>query len=213
MVWQSLLRFFLLLHFVMASQLQLECPVRADDPQQNKLDTAPLANLKPLTIVDLDGGSHELSAADAEQRYSVVLFTNTDCPIANAYHPELSRLHEKFSDHGFDMLMVYADTKLTKEAAKEHQQEYSIKWSIALDPQQKVARYLSATTTPEVVVVDAKGKIRYRGRIDDRFAAYGKKRAEPTRRDLEIALQSLLMDQPIEVASTKPVGCRISYNQ
>ena len=54
----------------------------------------------------------------------------------------------------------------------------------------ELADRLKVERTPEVLVLDAKRAIRYRGRIDDQFAL-GVHRPSPTRRDLAVALEEL----------------------
>ena len=47
----------------------------------------------------------------------------------------------------------------------------------------------------------------YRGRIDDRYAAPGKLRAEPTARDLQAAIEAVLAGQKPASPQTEAVGC------
>jgi hypothetical protein len=72
----------------------------------------------------------------------------------------------------------------------------------------KAADAFGAKRTPEVFLLDAGRVIRYRGRIDDQYAA-GVRRAEPTRRDLQEALDELLAGEPISTAETDMDGCLI----
>jgi hypothetical protein len=50
--------------------------------------------------------------------------------------------------------------------------------------------------TPEVAVVGPGGALLYRGRIDDLWSDYGKRRQEPTTRDLRAALDAALAGRP-----------------
>ena len=52
-------------------------------------------------------------------------------------------------------------------------------------------------------------RLLYRGRIDDRVADFGKRRVEPTRRDLRLALDDILAGKPVQTRLTKAVGCYI----
>lgn len=68
----------------------------------------------------------------------------------------------------------------------------------------------AAKVTPSVVV-EIGGRVLYRGRIDDRAAAFGVMRPNgPTRADLRIALDEILAGKPVTVAETVAVGCAIS---
>ena len=57
-------------------------------------------------------------------------------------------------------------------------------------------------------VLDESRAVRYRGRIDDQYAI-GARRAEPTRRDLAVALKELLAGRDVSVPLTPSSGCRI----
>jgi hypothetical protein len=60
---------------------------------------------------------------------------------------------------------------------------------------------------PEVAVVGQDGKVLYRGRIDDMNIDYGKRRAEPTQRDLRNALDAILQGKAVPTPTTKVIGC------
>jgi hypothetical protein len=47
----------------------------------------------------------------------------------------------------------------------------------------------------------------YHGRIDNRYVDFGKSMPQPTRRDLEVALQRVVAGKPVQVASTPAIGC------
>lgn len=174
----------------------------------------PDAAIRPIpsefAFTDIDGGEHKLPCA-MEKRGLVLVFINTDCPIANAYHPTLRRLKEEFADAKFDFVMVHADADLKLEAARKHKSEYEITWPIVLDPGNRLARRVSAKVTPEAIVIDAKGEVLYRGRIDDRHQTYGRKRPEPTVNDLRDTLRAISQGKPVPTPETKPVGCVIRY--
>ena len=51
----------------------------------------------------------------------------------------------------------------------------------------------------------------YQGRIDDRYAGYGRKRTNTTSNELADALSAIASGQPIKKQKTKAVGCYISY--
>lgn len=66
-----------------------------------------------------------------------------------------------------------------------------------------------ATVTPEAVVVDRNGEIRYRGRIDNFYADLGKPRQQITQHDLADALNAVLAGKPVLHPETKALGCYI----
>ena len=66
------------------------------------------------------------------------------------------------------------------------------------------------TITPEAAVYDAKGRLTYRGRLDDRYSAIGIERAAATRHDLHDAIAATLAGTPIKDNRTQAVGCYIA---
>jgi hypothetical protein len=132
-----------------------------------------------------------------------------DCPIANGYMPELNRLHEEFAPRGVQFYLVHTDPEVTAEAARAHAKEYEIAFPVLLDAVHRFVRHAGATRTPEAALFSADGQLQYRGRIDDRYADYGKRRAEPSTRDLKTVLEQLLSGQTITTPRTSVVGCHI----
>jgi hypothetical protein len=63
--------------------------------------------------------------------------------------------------------------------------------------------------TPEATVISSKSEIAYRGRIDDRYIDFGKKRLAASRDDLRLALEELLAGESVAVRRTKAIGCFI----
>ena len=137
----------------------------------------------------------------------VLLFLMTDCPIANMFAPEIKRIITRYGAKGVQFAVVYADTKLNRESAKRHAQEYGLDCALILDPTHSLAKRAGASMSPEAVVISGKGSIVYRGRIDDRAADYGKIRTEPKHLDLRVTLDLVTQGKPVKVSRTKAVGC------
>jgi len=138
-----------------------------------------------------------------------LVFVLPDCPICNAYIPELNRLHEAFTSRGVGLFVVYVDPEITAERASAHAHEYDLRPVAALDAQHVWVKRAGATMAPEAVVFSPAGELLYRGRIDDQYAGPGKRRANVTSRDLRDALEAVLAGQPVPAARTEAVGCPI----
>ena len=65
--------------------------------------------------------------------------------------------------------------------------------------------------TPEAHLIDPKGNVRYRGRINDLYVDYGKRRHAATSNDLQDAIEALVRGNEIVTPTTKAVGCYIPY--
>jgi hypothetical protein len=84
---------------------------------------------------------------------------------------------------------------------------------VLLDPAHRLVKLAGATMTPQAVVVDAAGQALYRGRINDLYAALGKRRARPTSHDLRDALDAIAAGKAVHNAETKVIGCYIPEAQ
>ncbi|MEM9479985.1 MAG: redoxin domain-containing protein [Verrucomicrobiota bacterium] len=159
----------------------------------------------------VDGESHELFAEGEAAKVTVLIFTATDCPVANYFQPTIRRLHEAFAEKGVVFFQVYPDRDTDQESAKDHAKDYEITTTQVLDPSQSLAKRAGATKTPEAVVFNADGKAVYRGRIDDTYADLGKKRPKPKSHDLNDAIKVALSGKSSELVETEAVGCFIYF--
>jgi hypothetical protein len=141
----------------------------------------------------------------------VVFFLTHDCPISNYYAPEIRRLCERYADRGVACSLVYVDPSLTDAAALTHARTYHLdSYPVIADRDHRLVRAAGVEIAPEAVITTVDGRIRYRGRIDDRFVAWGESRRHPRTHDLRDALDALLAGKPVAQSETPPVGCSIS---
>ena len=159
-------------------------------------------------FLDVLGEKYRLPALD-DCKAVVLIFIGHDCPISNGYAQVVVRLCKESLPKKVAFCVVYADADITKDVARKHAEEYGYTCPAILDPEMKLARKVGATVKPEVAVLDPKGELLYRGRIDDLHTDFGKKRPQPTTRDLTDALDAVLAGKPVPVARTKAVGCYI----
>lgn len=159
-------------------------------------------------FTDLDGVSHApLDVGEAAAH--VLLFTTVDCPIANGYAPAIRELAAAYGPRGVRFFLVHVDPDVDPPQARRHAGEYGYELPILLDGQHELVRAMGATITPEAVVLGPGGSLVYRGRIDDWYAALGRKRSRPTTADLRDALDAVLAGRPVAVPRTEAVGCLI----
>ncbi len=162
-----------------------------------------------ISVKDVEGveGAAHRPLADAGQVATVLFFVMHDCPIANGYAPEISRIAEEYGKRNVRSFVIYAEDDLSPADAKKHAREYAFRCPALLDPAHSLARKAGATVSPEAAIFSAKGELLYRGRIDDRAIAPGKHRAEPRQRDLRTALDAILAGKPVPERFTKAIGC------
>lgn len=161
-----------------------------------------------LNLTNLSGERvNPLADADSP---SVFLFMRSDCPISNRYAPEMRRLHETFSPRGVRFWSVYVDPQEKPESIQRHAEDFQVPGEILRDSRHDLVRLTGARVTPEAAVFDAGGRLVYRGRIDDRYTDFGKARAQPNRRDLKLALESVIQGERVAEPEMEAVGCFIA---
>jgi len=155
-----------------------------------------------------------LQSADAlfqpSDRTQVIVFIASDCPISNGSAPEIQRICRGFSARGVRCTLVYEDGGFTDAAVAAHLAEYDYRdIGTVIDHSGSIARRAGVTVTPEAVVVDTRGTIRYRGRIDNLYAALGKPRHRATSHDLREAIDAVLAGRAVKRPHTTALGCYI----
>jgi hypothetical protein len=158
----------------------------------------------------LDGRS--LAPFAPTGRAGVLFFVSRDCPMSNGYAQEIQRLCADYAAKGVQCLLVYEDEALDAAGVRTHLAEYRYDRAMpaAIDTNGTVAAHARATITPQAVLVDRGGSIRYRGRIDNRYASFAKPRQQVTEHDLRDALDAVLADRPVARADTEALGCAIA---
>lgn len=162
-----------------------------------------------LTLADINGRKHSPLKVATGAKAAVFIFLMHDCPIANGFAPEIGRITADYAGKPLAFYLVYVESDLAPEVARRHVKEYSLTGTALLDPAHALSRRVGATVTPEAVVLAPEGNVLYRGRIDDRYADYGKRRAQPMRHDLRDALDAVLGGKPVATPFPKAIGCFI----
>jgi peroxiredoxin len=162
-----------------------------------KIDDVKLTRLdgKTLALYDLKGA-----------KAVVIVFLTFDCPISNSYLSELNDLVKNHKD--VPVLGVCPCQDDPAELAKRAQ-EFHVGFLLVADPELRALKALRARVTPEVFVLDGDLVLRYRGRIDDAYAARLKKNKQVTRHDLREALAEVLAGKAVARPVTTAVGCPI----
>jgi peroxiredoxin len=165
------------------------------------------ASAAQLRLLDLSGQAVDpLQAAGGKA--VVVLFIRTDCPISNRYAPEVRRLYEKFAASGVTFWLVYPDPDESVEMIRQHLKEYDYRLGALRDPAHGLVKMTGVRVTPEAAVF-VSGRLVYRGRIDNRYVAFGKARPTPTIHDLERVLEAILKGKTMTSETTTAIGCFI----
>lgn len=160
-------------------------------------------------LADTSGQFHEPLKSAADRKATVIIFTLPDCPIANAYAPEINRLVADYTAKGVGFYLAHVDRDLTAAGARKHATDYSLRCPVLLDSQHALVKALGATKTPQAFLLGPDGKTLYRGRINNLFADYGQRRQTVTQHDLRAALDAVLAGKPVSQPVTEVIGCHI----
>jgi thiol-disulfide isomerase/thioredoxin len=143
------------------------------------------------------------------QKPTVFVFVAESCPVCQYYTPKLRDLQLKFGDD-VRWVAVFPNKLSSDTSAINFLLRHDLAMVIRLDPKQVFSRVYGIEVTPEVVVKDAKGNMRYKGRIDDHYIAPGKKRHRATTNELELVLDRLVKKQEFSFFETQAVGCLLN---
>lgn len=142
----------------------------------------------------------------------VIVFTDTHCPVASRYMPRLEALWRQYRPRGVVFLGMNSspDDGMVEMAA--YALEKNLTFPQHKDFDQSVMRRLGVERTPEVVVLDARRVLCYRGRIDDQFRTTG---ARPTigRGYLKEAIDAALVGRGPRTVRTPVDGCKITLRR
>lgn len=140
--------------------------------------------------------------------WRVILFLAPLCPICQNMTHEMRLLEEEFADAPVEFVGVFPNASTRPDQIVEFGETYGLSMTLAADTADWAGR-LGARWTPEAFVLDERDSILYRGRLNDRYFAPGKRRPRTRNRDLRSALKDLLNGRQVDKPVTDAVGCPI----
>lgn len=193
---RSIRRYWPLLGLLVA--LVSPTPIRAAD------QSTPVTELSFPTAANQSVPWKDLAGKNA----TVVVFLSFDCPMSAGYAKPLSDLAERYAKQGVKFV-AFSVTDDEPAKVAERAKGYKLGFPVFQDEKLRAADALQATTTPEVVVLNAKGDVQYRGLIDDGYERRLVPNRKVSKHYLENALEDLLAGKPILITKTEPIGCKI----
>ena len=148
----------------------------------------------------------------ADGRAVCFAFLHPACPLSQDYAPVLDQLAAGFAKEGVRFVGVVCECDAIEEI-EAYRREFGITFPIHLDTDFRLAAALDATITPEVVLVDRDRRIRYAGRIDDRYKIRGVMSPGDPDPELREAILDVLAGREIREPRTTAVGCPLDRPQ
>lgn len=153
------------------------------------------------------GKSHSLSSYKG--KVVVLVVWSSRCRYCRDYGPALEALRKKLEKQKKKVVFLAVAPNRTETAAriKKGKRQGKITFPVIRDAGGKIAKAYKAKTTPTVFVIDAAGKLRYKGAIDDN----PKRKKATTKHHLKDALDAVLAGKTPAKQKTGGAGFRIKY--
>lgn len=153
-----------------------------------------------------------VSVIPGVQGPAVVAFWCNHCPYVRAWEGRFDALAREYGER-IPFVAVNANDAQSYpadsfEAMTERMAETGFVFHYAHDAEQAVAKAYGAERTPEVFVIDAAGRVRYHGAIDD-----SREPADVSVSYLRDAIEATLAGEAPPVTETAPVGCTIKWRR
>ena len=162
----------------------------------------------PFDLAFLDGSIVTISAEE-DRGITVVWFLGTECPLARLYAPRLAELARRFGPQGVQFFGIDSNRQDSADDLQRFATEFRLPFAVAKDWGNVVADKFHAERMSEVFVLDNALRIRYHGRIDDRYRPGIARTVTTIRDDLRIALEELLAGKTVSLPETDVAGCLI----
>lgn len=171
-----------------------------------------------LELVDLDGRRHQLPPRG--ERPLVLAWLVLDCPLSRVYLPRLLEMAAAAGETGPRFLLIASSRQDSELELRTHAGLATTTAAVVRDVDARAARAFGVTRSTEVLVIDGKGGIRYRGAVDDQYGyrknAEGRAdtyaQDEPRTRHLADALAALAAGADPAPARTDPLGCALELD-
>jgi peroxiredoxin len=176
---------------------------------------APAAVLVPgghvadFTLADQTGAAHQLYALSSKKAI-VIMTVSNGCPIVRLAIPVMREIRARYEPRDVEFLLLNPTLQDSRDAVMKEAAEFGFGMTILMDDKQTVGEAWGVNRTAEVFVIDPKTWMMvYHGPIDDRLN-YETQR--PVHHPyLTEALDAVLANKPVAVASVVSPGCLINF--
>lgn len=175
-------------------------------------DSVPTWHVNPASLkeVKLAGVNTSKTFAERQDAETLVLvFLSPECPLSINYTRTLNELATSFGKK-LSVIGIIPGSSYSKRQVRKFVRDYKLSFDFYIDSEIALPPLVSATITPEAVLLTSDGDIKYRGAIDDWAISLGKKRDKPQNRYLQNAITQYLEGSEIILRRTNAVGCLIN---
>ena len=171
---------------------------------------SPQERVDNFRLTDHQGGSHELYYY-SDMKAVVVMVQGNGCPIVRNALPRFKELRDEYAAQGVQFFMLNSNLQDNRQTVSQEAEEFDYDIPVLIDDSQIIGESLDLIRTGEVFVLDPKTwSVAYHGALDDRLT-YENQKQEASEHYLKDALDNMLADEAVEVASTDALGCLINF--
>ena len=147
--------------------------------------------------------------AISQSPFSLFIFLSPECPLSQNYLPLFNRLKKTYSDR-VTFYGIIPGKAYSSKVVRTFAATYNIQFPLLVDSSKSFTNYMHATVTPEVILINDKNVLIYRGAIDDLAMGLGKRRIKTTNEYLKNAIVQSLENKTVDLKRTRAVGCKIN---
>ena len=172
----------------------------------------PLGTKMPnFNLLGIDGDMYTNEMFDGKKG-SLIMFICNHCPYVIHYHGEIVRLSIDYNQK-INMVAISSNDIIeypqdSPERMKELWNSLNLSFPYLFDETQQIAKKYKAECTPEFYLFNHQNKLEYRGRMDETSPGSDKL---PSGKDLRMAIDNLLSNQPICKEQLPSMGCNIKW--
>jgi len=173
----------------------------------------PLGTLTPVFSLPDAISGRTVNSAEFAEKPLLVMFICNHCPFVKHIAAQLAILGHEYQQRGVGIVAINSnDTEAYPDDApdlmKAEAEARGYTFPYLFDATQTVAQTYRAACTPDFFLFDVKGRLVYRGQLDD---SRPKNDIAVTGRDLRAALEALLGGRPAANEQKPSIGCNIKW--
>jgi hypothetical protein len=167
---------------------------------------APSSSRLPGTaLASTHGGARDVRQLAADAPFTVLIFFSRACHCLDQHDARIRALYDAYHPQGVQLVMVDPEVRASPDVDDAEAARRGYAFPLLIDPGAKLADAVGAEYATYSVIVDAQGRIRYRGGFDS-DKTHLRDDATPYVRN---ALDDLLAGRSPRVAEAKTLGCAL----
>ena len=165
-----------------------------------------------FNLINTVSGENFSSEELDNSKQTLIMFICNHCPYVIHYHGEIVKLSIDYNQK-INMVAISSNDIIeypqdSPERMKELWNSLNLSFPYLFDETQQIAKKYKAECTPEFYLFNHQNKLEYRGRMDETSPGSDK---FPSGKDLRMAIDNLLSNQPICKEQLPSMGCNIKW--